>query len=78
LMDIHKKKIPTTSVLDRNAAMRFMGIPDNSPTLSPPTKAPEAVKEPELPPVVVDELPEDLVEKEVLSEDDIAKLLGDR
>lgn len=75
MADIHKKKIPTTSVLSRAQGMDYFGVPNDAPTLSAP--APKSLFTPEPPPPIA--APEPLPETtgEVLSQDEVAKLLGD-
>lgn len=77
LMDLYKKKNPLTSVLTREKGMDLFGLAQNTPTLQPAPAAKVVAPPAEPQPVIAAPDPEPKADTGVLSQDDIAKLLGD-
>ena len=75
MADIHKKKTPTVSVLSRAEGMNYFGISNDAPTMVAQPPKPVFTPEPPPPIAAADPLPE--TTSEVLSQDEVAKLLGD-
>lgn len=84
LQDIHKRRLASANILTPQEGMdHFVDMPANAPTLSAPMAAPQSQKPmvaaPAAPPEISVAPPEPQPKQDdgVLSQDDIAKLLGD-
>lgn len=77
LLDIFKKRTPSVGVLSREKGMDMFGVSQDAPTLQPAPAA-KVAAEPAIPqPPIAAPDPEPKADEGVLSQDDIAKLLGD-